>query len=139
MIRFRAMCRAEYSNGRLIMNAHEDTREWIMDAVWTAKNQRVRPTHLERRLVHERGVTPSSIKDAVDGLVAEGMLVYAYRDPCSYLEIPTEQAHHAARPMEVIPDKSGEYWICDAPADRSRNLSEQGCWRCEDLAFTPND
>jgi hypothetical protein len=121
------------------MNAHEETKERILEEVWTAENQRVRPAVLERKLAHERGLALSSIKDAVNDLVAEGLLVYAYRDPCSYLEIPTEEAHHAARPMEVIPDKFGEYWLCDAHADRQGDLAGQGCWRCGDLAFLPTD
>jgi hypothetical protein len=121
------------------MNAHEETKERILEEVWTAENQRVRPADLERRLAHERGLALSSVKDAVNELVAEGFLVYAYRDPCSFLEIPTEEAHHAARPMEWVPDNSGEYWVCDAHPDRSRDLSEQGCWRSRDLAFLPTD
>ena len=75
------------------------------------------------------------LKELVDG----GELVLTYRDPCSYVEIPVEESHHAARPMKVIPNKSGEYFICDDDADPSGDLLEQGCWRCGDLAFTPSD
>jgi hypothetical protein len=122
-----------------MMNAHEETKERIMEAVWNAENQRMRPIDLEKKLEHEHGLTLWWIKDAVNELVDEGQLVYTYRDPCSYVEIPIEEGHHAARPMKVIPDKRGEYWICDNDADPTGDLAKEGCWRCGDLAFTPSD
>jgi hypothetical protein len=121
------------------MNAHEKTKERIMEAVWGAENQRIRPIDLERKLEHEHGFALSAIKELLKELVDDGELVRTYRDPCSYVEIPVEESHHAARPMKVIPDKSGECWICDEDADPSGDLAEEGCWRCGDLAFTPTD
>jgi hypothetical protein len=121
------------------MNAHEETKERIMEAVWGAQNQRIRPIDLEKKLEQEHGLAPSTIKGELKELVDEGELVFTYRDPCSYVEIPVEENHHAARPMKVVADKSGEYWICDNQVDPSGNLLEQGCWRCGDLAFTASD
>ena len=121
------------------MNAHEKTRERILEAVWGAPDQRIRPVELEKKLEHEHGLALSAIKDVLKELVDESELVFTYRDPCSYVEIPVEESHHAARPMKVIPNKSGEYFICDDDADPSGDLLEQGCWRCGDLAFTPSD
>jgi hypothetical protein len=121
------------------MNAREETRERILEAVWEAPNQRIRPVNLEKKLEHEHGLALSAIKDVLKELVDEGELVLTYRDPCSYVEIPFEESHHAARPMKVIPNKSGEYFICDDDADPSGDLLEQGCWRCGDLPFTASD
>ena len=49
------------------------------------------------------------------------------------------EPHHAARPMKVVVDRDGCRWLCDAGVDESRDLKEQGCWRCGDLAFTRDD
>ena len=117
------------------MTAYEEIRERVLEAVWGAPNQRVRPVELE----HEHGIALSAIKDVLKELVDEGELVLTYRDPCSYVEIPFEESHHAARPMKVIPNKSGEYFICDDDVNPSGDLLEQGCWRCGDLAFMAGD
>ena len=47
--------------------------------------------------------------------------------------------HRSARPMEVVRDKKGEWWICDKGVNKSRDLAKQGCWRYGDLAFTRED
>jgi len=47
--------------------------------------------------------------------------------------------HPGARPMEVIVDPEGCWWLCDKGIDRSKGFEQQGCWRCQDLAFTRND
>jgi hypothetical protein len=49
------------------------------------------------------------------------------------------EPHHAARPMKVVVDDRGCRWLCDADVDESKDLKEQGCWRCGDLAFTRDD
>ena len=121
------------------MNAHKDIKERIMEAVWGAENHRMRPIDLDKELDQEHGLLLSAIKDAVNELVNERQLVRRYHDLWTYVEIPVEESHHAARPMKVIPNKSGEYFICDDDADPSGDLLEQGCWRCGDLAFTPGN
>jgi len=47
--------------------------------------------------------------------------------------------HLAARPMKVVVDDDGCRWLCDADVDERKDLKEQGCWRCGDLAFTRDD
>jgi hypothetical protein len=49
------------------------------------------------------------------------------------------EPHKAARPMKVVVDDNGCTWLCDAKVDRTRDLREQGCWRCDELAFTRDD
>lgn len=36
----------------------------------------------------------------------------------------------AARPMKVVVAADGSTWLCDANVDETRDLEEQGCWRC---------
>jgi hypothetical protein len=47
--------------------------------------------------------------------------------------------HEAARPMRVVVDKNGCTWLCDADVNEKKDLKEQGCWRCDALAFTRDD
>ena len=47
--------------------------------------------------------------------------------------------HKAARPMRVVVDKGGCTWLCDADVDESKDLKNQGCWRCAEVPFTRND
>ncbi len=47
--------------------------------------------------------------------------------------------HRAARPMKVVVDKNGCIWLCDANVDESKDLKEQGCWRCAEVPFSRND
>ena len=39
-----------------------------------------------------------------------------------------------ARPMKVVVAKDGCTWLCDADVDETKDLKEQGCWRCGDPA-----
>ena len=48
-------------------------------------------------------------------------------------------AHKAARPMKVVEDTDGCTWLCDADVDESKNLRNQGCWRCDEIPFTRDD
>ncbi len=47
--------------------------------------------------------------------------------------------HPSARPMEVVKDDKGKWWLCDKGVDRSHDLEKQGCWPCGGRAFTRND
>ena len=49
------------------------------------------------------------------------------------------EPHKAARPMKVVVDEGGCTWLCDAKVDEGKDLEEQGCWNCKDVAFTRND
>jgi hypothetical protein len=83
---------AEHRERRLHMNAHEETKERIMEAVSGAPNKRIRPIDLEKELEQELGLAFSTTKDTVKELVGEGELVFTYRDPCSYVETPSVRA-----------------------------------------------
>ena len=50
-----------------------------------------------------------------------------------------KEPHAAARPMKVVVTADGCTWLCDADVDESRDLNEQGCWRCAEVPFTRND
>lgn len=75
------------------MNSIEKTKEKIMKMVMDTKNHRIRPHELEKTLFHERGVSISIVKEALKDLVKLGRLVFTYRDPCSYVEIPVVEKH----------------------------------------------
>lgn len=47
------------------------------------------------------------------------------------------QPHRAARPLVYFKDKDGNGWLCDkgVELDEDRDLREQGCWRCDEMAF----
>ncbi len=47
--------------------------------------------------------------------------------------------HPGARPMKVVVDKDGCWWLCDEPVDPDLPYEDQKCWRCKDMAFTRND
>ena len=47
--------------------------------------------------------------------------------------------HPGARPMQVIIDKKGNWWLCDKNVILKKDFKGQGCWRCESMAFTRND
>ncbi len=57
----------------------------------------------------------------------------------SDLETQGIEPHRAARPMKVVVDEKGCYWLCDMNVDENRDLAPQGCWRCSDMAFTRNN
>ena len=122
------------------MNETEQIEKEILMLVSFSKEQRLRPNAVEKELVRKLGISLSRIKLVLNDLVKKRELVYTYRDPYSYLEIPRlEVKTKAARPMKVVIDEKGEPWICDSDVDPSRDLAEQGCWQCGDMAFTRND
>jgi hypothetical protein len=41
--------------------------------------------------------------------------------------------------MKVVVAEDGCTWLCDANVDEGKDLKEQGCWNCKDVAFTRND
>jgi hypothetical protein len=47
--------------------------------------------------------------------------------------------HPGARPMKVVIDKMGNWWLCDKRISLGKDFKAQGCWRCQDMAFTRND
>jgi len=71
-----------------MLQIQEETKERIIQLVRSAGNQRVRPHDLEKSLSQERGITLSEFRLALKDLMQEGKLVFTYRDPCSFIEIP---------------------------------------------------
>jgi len=43
--------------------------------------------------------------------------------------------HTAAKPLKYVKDRDGNGWLCDKGVDTNGNLKEQGCWRCDEMAF----
>ena len=43
--------------------------------------------------------------------------------------------HLPARPLRFVKDKQGDGWLCDQDVDPDLDLREQGCWRCDEMAF----
>jgi len=43
--------------------------------------------------------------------------------------------HTPTRPIQYVKDNSGYGWLCDAEVDPSLDLRDQGCWRCDEMAF----
>lgn len=121
------------------MSTYDVMKERLVELVAQAKDQRVRPHELEKVVESEFDLSRYTVGQALKDLVQDGELVFTYRDPCSYVEFPCNGCnghYHAARPLEVITDHHGEYWICDQGADLHADLRGQGCWRCGDMAFT---
>ena len=121
------------------MNLFEHTKDQIMKLVSEAEGKRLRPHYVEKTISESMGISIFAVKEALNDLVQSEELVFTYRDPCSYVEIPAVESHHAARPMKVVVDAKGESWICDSAVDPSKDLTSQDCWRCGEMAFTRND
>jgi hypothetical protein len=47
----------------------------------------------------------------------------------------TTDTHKPARPLKYFKDNEGFGWLCDKDIDPGRSLREQGCWRCDEMAF----
>jgi hypothetical protein len=121
------------------MNGYETQKERIMELVASAPNQRIRPSGISRQLAREMGTSSDVVNKIIKEMVDEEELVYTYRDPCSYLEMPCngcEGGHRAARPMKVVIDSAGNPWLCDEDVQATDGLADLNCWDCGDLAFT---
>jgi hypothetical protein len=121
------------------MNDFEALKQKILELVATSRDQRLRPIRAAQTISRERAASTFTVHEALRDLVDEGELVYTYRDPCSYLEIPCNGCngqHHAARPMEVVTDGSGNRWLCDADVEPGHHLPDRSCWECGSLGFT---
>ncbi len=43
--------------------------------------------------------------------------------------------HTAARPLKYVKDQEGYGWLCDKDVNPNQDLRNQGCWRCDEMAF----
>ena len=100
-----------------------------MELVIDAEHQRQRPYLLVKTVSENSGVPIFWVKKVLENLVKERKLVFTYRDPCSFVEIPIDDISRGVNPMKVVVDKEGNPWICDQEVDPSGDLAEQGCWQ----------
>ena len=119
---------------------YEKIRNDIWDIVMHSEGMRVRPNELEKAVSHKYAVDRRAARGILKGLLDEETLVFSYRDPCSFIEIPHARPHKPARPMEIVRDKNGYCWLCDKGVDPKKDLGEQGCWQCGglEMPFTRN-
>lgn|GEM_PF-1695357 len=120
-------------------NGFEQLKDMVLAEVLRVPAGGVKPRDLEQKLAADHGFSAFTVREAVKNLVAEGELVYTYRDPCNYVELAPVTPHHAARPMEVVLDARGNPWICDAGSIPSPELTGESCWSCGEVPFTRDD
>jgi hypothetical protein len=73
------------------MTLHDKMKKRTMELIESAKDQRLRPREVETIITHEFETSRPLAHDALKDLVEAGELVYAYRDPCSYVEFPSSK------------------------------------------------
>lgn len=91
--------------------------------------------HDIREAIRGSFAVPFSVVNAVlRQLVEREKLVYTYRDPCSYVELPCSDVRAEAQGLKIVLDRDGAPWICDVDVDvdPAENLADQGCWRCQE-------
>ena len=121
------------------MSQSEQIRKRIMEMVTTAKNHRQRPYSVVKTVSDNLGVPIFRVKKALEGLLKERKLVFTYRDPCSFVEIPLNELSRRSHTMKVVVNGKGNPWICDHEVDPSRDLAEQGCWQLREEDTTRDD
>ncbi len=77
------------------MQTGKQIKTRIMAIVSGASKHRIRPIDLERALVDEGEESKTAIKRALAELVQERKVVYSYRDPCSFVELPAVESNSA--------------------------------------------
>jgi hypothetical protein len=120
------------------MDQSERIREKIMEMVIAAKDQRQRPYSLVKTISDNSGVPIFRVKKVLENLIKERKLVFTYRDPCSFVEIPINDMSRRSHPLKVVVDQEGNPWICDHDVDPSKDLAEQGCWQIREEDKTRN-
>ena len=121
------------------MSQSGQIKQKIMEMVTTAENQRQRPHSVVRTVSDILGVPIFRVKTVLEDLLKERRLVFTYRDPCSFIEIPINDMSRGSRPMKVVVDGKGSPWICDHGVDPTKDLAEQGCWQLGEDRSTEND
>ncbi len=80
------------------MTGYETQRERLIELVATAKNQRLMPGEASRKLANALGLTTWGANEIIKRTIAEGALVYAYREPISYVELPRTAVAAGTKP-----------------------------------------
>jgi hypothetical protein len=70
------------------MRSNEKIKTLILSLVTGSMKQRLRPFTLEQTVMRKTGASLDEVKRALNELMREEELVYSYRDPCSYVEVP---------------------------------------------------
>ena len=70
------------------MSAHETMKEQVMALFASTPNGRLRPRDVEKGVGGPFRGSSSLFADVLKDLIDEGRLVYTYRDPCSFIEVP---------------------------------------------------
>ena len=93
-----AMEDCENAPARLLTESHhihrrpQMTKQEIEDAIVAmvreARAERLRPRELFKLLGEQHGLTWSAARRALSPLLHDQRLVYTYRDPCSFVELP---------------------------------------------------
>jgi hypothetical protein len=117
----------------------EQIREKILEMVTAAKGQRQNPNMVMNGLSAEFEVSLLKVKEALNDLVRERKLVFTYRHPFTYVEIPCKDRPSGSRPMKVIVDDQGDPWICDCDVDPSKDFAQQGCWQVREEDYSRSD
>lgn len=117
------------NNGETTMTQSEQIRKEIMEMVTAAENQRQRPFLVVQTVSDNLAVPMFRVKKILEDLIKERQLVFTYRDPCSFVEIPVQELPRNSPPTKVVVDSKGNPWICNQDVDPSKDLAEQGCWQ----------
>jgi bacterioferritin (cytochrome b1) len=72
------------------MEHSEQMRKRILDLIGEAKEQRLRPIEVKKTLEEKFQYSMFSVQKALKEMVSNGDLVFTYRDPCNYVEIPID-------------------------------------------------
>jgi hypothetical protein len=121
------------------MDQSEEIKQKIMEMVIGAEDQRQRPYTLVKTVSDNSRVPIFRVKKVLENLLKERKLVFTYRDPCSFVEIPINDMSRGSHPMKVVEDQEGNPWICDHDVDPSKDLAEQGCWQLREEDSSRND
>jgi hypothetical protein len=73
------------------MEHAEQMRNRILGLIAEAKDQRFRPIELKRVLEEKFQYSMFSVQKTLNEMVSNGDLIFTYRDPCNYVEIPMDQ------------------------------------------------
>jgi len=121
------------------MSESGQIKKKIMEMVTTAENQRQRPYSVVRTVSDDLRVPIFRVKRALEDLLKERKLVFTYRDPCSFVEIPINEIPRGSLPMKVVVDGKGNPWICNHGVDPTKDLAEQGCWQVREEGSSQKD
>jgi len=133
--------RSEQAQGQMErrqMSESKQIRQKIMEMVITADYQRQRPHLVLRTVSNDLGVPIFRVNEVLENLIKERKLVFTYRDPCSFVEIPINDMSRGSHLMKVVVDCEGNPWICNHDVDPSKDLAEQGCWQAREEDSTQN-